>query len=45
MPLALVKKLKWDTFCKTIDNGNAYACTLHKFQLKMNRVSDLSLGK
>jgi hypothetical protein len=30
----LVKETKWVTTCKTNDYGCAYACTLHKVQLK-----------
>jgi hypothetical protein len=34
VPLALVKKLKWDITYKTIDDACAYAWALHKVQFK-----------
>ena len=33
VPLALVKRQKWDTYCKTIVGDCAYACAHTRFNL------------
>lgn len=34
VPLALAKRLKWDTYCKSIADGCSNACAPHSVQLK-----------
>ena len=40
--LALVKRDKWDTTCKTIDTGCVYACAPHKVQVKWTHSQSFS---
>lgn len=38
MPLALVIRLKWDTYARLLPYGNACACAPHLVQNKMNLI-------
>lgn len=42
VPLALVKKLKWDTTFKTIDNGCAHVCAPHLASLKQTHYQTIA---
>lgn len=45
MPLALVKKLKFNTSCKAIVDGCAYAWAPHKVQSKCTHYQTIDLVK